>query len=154
MQQNKFWYILSITLALVSAALSCEYLTRPTAAHSPSSHHADPAWCDKDGDGFCPTPIWSDCNDDDPLIHPNAEEQADFIDNNCNGFGDEPPIGFVREDYSMQGAGSAVAWYEEYIYLAAMSGLSYFNQDISRYGNFSQTSRICGIFPRILLLNS
>lgn len=127
MQQHKYWYILSITLALVLAALSCEYLTRLTAAHSPSSLHVDPAWCDKDGDGFCPTPIWSDCNDDDPLIHPNAEEQADFIDNNCNGFGDEPPIGFVREDYSMQGAGSAVAWYEEYIYLAAMSVLQIYH---------------------------
>jgi hypothetical protein len=124
---NKYWPILSITLALVFTALSCGYLIRPTAAHSPVSHHADPAWCDEDGDGFCPTPIWSDCNDNDPLIYPGAEEQADFIDSNCNGFGDEPPIGFTREDYAMQGTGSAVEWYGEYIYLAATSVLQIYH---------------------------
>jgi len=58
---------------------------------------------------------------------PDAEEQPDFQDNNCNGFGDEPPIGFVREDYSMQGAGSAVAWYGDYVYLAAASVLQVYH---------------------------
>jgi len=57
----------------VLTVLACGNSTRPTAASAPTFPSADPAWCDEDGDGFCPTPIWSDCNDDDPLIHPGAE---------------------------------------------------------------------------------
>ena len=49
----------------------------------------------------------------------NAPERADLKDNNCNGFGDEPPVGFAREASTMQGFASAVEWYGEYIYLAA-----------------------------------
>ena len=118
MKRHKIWYTLAIALALAFTALSCGFLIRPIAARPPISPYADPAWCDEDGDGFCPTPVWSDCDDSDPLIHPGAEEQADFIDNNCNGFGDESPIGFTREGYSMQGAASAVEWYGDYVYLA------------------------------------
>ncbi len=123
MQQRRSWRIPAIVLALMTAALSCGSTSWPTATPGLAPAPADPAWCDHDGDGFCPQPIWSDCDDNDPLIHPGAEEQADFIDNNCNGFGDEPPIGFARQDYSMQGAGSAVEWYGDYVYLAAASVL-------------------------------
>ena len=49
------------------------------------------------------------------------EERADLKDNNCSGFEDEPPLGIIREEYSMGGAASAVAWYGDYIYLAAMA---------------------------------
>jgi hypothetical protein len=123
MRQGQAWRILAIGLALIAAALSCGSANRLTAPPGLASAPADPAWCDQDGDGFCPEPIWSDCNDNDPLIHPGAEEQADFVDSNCNGFGDEPPIGFKRQDYSMQGAGSAAEWYGDYVYLAAASVL-------------------------------
>ncbi|MEW5961404.1 MAG: putative metal-binding motif-containing protein, partial [Chloroflexota bacterium] len=127
MRQHQSWATLPIILILMAAALSCGFTNQPTATPVLVAHQADPAWCDKDGDGFCPTPIWSDCNDNDPLIHPGAEEQADFIDNNCSGFGDEPPIGFTRDDYSMQGAGSGVEWYGDYIYLAAASVLQIYH---------------------------
>ena len=42
--------------------------------------------CDRDGDQFenisCGGP---DCNDDDATIHPDAEEQCDSVDHNCDG---------------------------------------------------------------------
>lgn len=68
-----------------------------------------------------------DCDDNDPLTYPGAEELADIKDNNCNGFADEPPKDFFRDDYSMQGAGSAVEWYGEYLYLGAAAVLQVFH---------------------------
>jgi Putative metal-binding motif len=59
---------------------------------------------DRDGDGFggqaetlstpCVPPAGfvrsvSDCDDDDPLVHPEADEVCDGSDDNCNGLGDE-----------------------------------------------------------------
>jgi hypothetical protein len=79
----------------------------------------DPAWFDNDGDGFCFVPFGTDCDDTDSNSYPGAEEVADLKDNNCSGFEDEPPLGFNREAYAMGGAASAVAWYGDYVYLAA-----------------------------------
>jgi len=57
--------------------------------------------CDVDGDGYCNVvPIlWGDsfpcvseqvdCNDDEPLVHPQAAEACDGMDNDCNGVPDE-----------------------------------------------------------------
>jgi hypothetical protein len=51
--------------------------------------------CDSDGDGYCPgSPAdgqpGGDCNDDDPLIHPDAVEICgNRIDENCNDHRDE-----------------------------------------------------------------
>ena len=73
---------------------------------------------DVDEDGYTED---VDCDDLDPLTHPGAEELANLKDNNCNGFGDEPPCGFSRVDQSTQGFAGAVAWYEDYLYLAAGS---------------------------------
>ena len=58
--------------------------------------------CDFDGDGFCSDSIagapnpdfcdsFDDCNDDDQLINPGAEERCDQIDHNCDG---DPYSGF------------------------------------------------------------
>lgn len=57
--------------------------------------------CDLDGDGYCNVaPIaWGpdfpcvselvDCNDSEPLVHPQAGEACDGLDNDCNGVPDE-----------------------------------------------------------------
>jgi len=55
-------------------------------------------WCDADEDGFCAIPFGTDCDDHDPLTYPGATERTDLKDNNCSGFGDEPPVGFTRQD--------------------------------------------------------
>jgi len=39
---------------------------------------------DLDGDGF-----FADCNEEDPLIHPEAQEECDGKDNDCDGLTDE-----------------------------------------------------------------
>jgi hypothetical protein len=104
-------------VVLISPRLS---LARPGFSTSASQGRSqlDPSWCDQDGDGFCPFPF-QDCDDHDPLTYPGAEERADLKDNNCNGFGDEPPLGFTRQDYSGGAFASAVAWKGEYVYLTA-----------------------------------
>ena len=45
-----------------------------------------PTLMDEDGDGFAQE---EDCNDFDASIHPNAPEQCDGIDNNCENGIDE-----------------------------------------------------------------
>lgn len=45
---------------------------------------------DADGDGY--TPNDGDCNDNDPMLHPDADEICDDLDNNCDGLVDEDPV--------------------------------------------------------------
>lgn len=42
---------------------------------------------DQDGFGAC----FEDCNDQDPSIHPEAQEVCDGVDNNCSGYVDDIP---------------------------------------------------------------
>jgi hypothetical protein len=45
---------------------------------------------DEDADGF--TPNDGDCDDSNPMLHPNADEVCDGVDNNCDGLLDEEPV--------------------------------------------------------------
>lgn len=81
---------------------------------------------------LCESLICGACSDEScrtcaQCIHPGAEEYPDWIDSNCNGFADEPPIGFEREGSSMQGFASAVDWYGDYVYVAAGSVLQVYD---------------------------
>ena len=59
---------------------------------------------DEDWDGFSRA---TDCNDTDPLIHPDADEVCDGIDNDCNGDVDDSPadVGAFYFDADGDGAG-------------------------------------------------
>lgn|GEM_PF-5838579 len=45
---------------------------------------------DTDGDGF--TSNEGDCDDSNPMLHPDADEVCDEVDNNCDGLLDEDPV--------------------------------------------------------------
>jgi hypothetical protein len=46
--------------------------------------------CDRDGDGYdCVACGGDDCNDADPVVHPDASEFCNGMDDNCNGTVDE-----------------------------------------------------------------
>ena len=68
---------------------------------------------DTDGDGF---DEYTDCNDEDSSINPDADELCDDIDNNCNGSIDEDPT-------------DATTWYADV--------------DYDFYGDANSTSAAC-----------
>lgn len=67
--------------------------------------------CDRDGDGYRNASCTgSDCNDNRPLVHPDAnEDRCNNIDDNCSGITDE---GKRSHDYSACYNGDAY-WYDE-----------------------------------------
>ena len=71
--------------------------------------------------GFLSRLIVPDCNESDSLFR----SDVGLVD--PQGFGNDVPVGFMREGYSMQGAASAVEWYGDYIYLAAASVLQVYH---------------------------
>src|SRR5690606_27098481 len=53
----------------------------------------------------------TDCDDDDPLVHPDADERCDEVDNDCDGDVDEPdavdaPTWYVDADNDRFGDGT------------------------------------------------
>jgi hypothetical protein len=115
----RFVLIIFIILVVIAVPPVSNWLV--AMAEDPYVPALDPPWCDGDSDGYCVIPFGLDCDDANPNTNPGSEERADLKDNNCSGFEDEPPLGFVRQGFTMGGAASAVAWYGDYIYLAAMA---------------------------------
>jgi hypothetical protein len=64
---------------------------------------------DVDKDGFSPP---EDCDDDDPSIHPEADETCDEVDDDCDGTVDDDPVDaiayFTDSDADGYGAGKSV----------------------------------------------
>ena len=59
---------------------------------------------DADGDGY---PDGEDCNDNEGLVNPSAEELCDGLDNNCDGNVDEGVGTEFFADLDLDGFGSA-----------------------------------------------
>ncbi len=55
----------------------------------PETDDTDPGYRDLDGDGYYE---FYDCDDEDPDVHPGAEEICDDIDNDCDGQVDEDRV--------------------------------------------------------------
>jgi hypothetical protein len=98
--------------SLILLLCSCEPTLLELNAKDASEETGD-YFTDKDGDGFG---LEDDCNDSDPLIHPEAEEVCDNRDNDCDGTID-------------QDASDASLWYQD--------------QDGDGFGNGSSSSLAC-----------
>jgi len=68
-----------------------------------SAHDAGQSCPDNDHDGHLPPQCGgSDCNDNDPLVFPGAQERCNARDNNCDGtvdFGSVPGTGDCVQQY-------------------------------------------------------
>ena len=63
---------------------------------------------DQDQDGY--TINDGDCNDLDPMIHPDADEICDEVDNDCNDLIDDEPVSGDRWYYDDDNDGCAESW--------------------------------------------
>ncbi|PCC71268.1 Putative metal-binding motif-containing protein [Nannocystis exedens] len=64
-----------------------------------------PSDVDLDGDGY--SACTDDCNDDDPDVHPDAQEACDLDDDNCDGIWDEDPLCPHCVEKDLPGPGTA-----------------------------------------------
>jgi hypothetical protein len=62
---------------------------RPARSTAAPAAPAPPPALDADADGHAPP---ADCEDDDPLTFPGADERCDAADNDCDGLVDEDPV--------------------------------------------------------------
>lgn len=60
----------------------------PATSATPGDGDSEPAHLDADSDGFAA----DDCDDDDPLVFPGADEHCDGVDEDCDGDADEDAI--------------------------------------------------------------
>ncbi|MCY1064615.1 CotH kinase family protein [Nannocystis sp. RBIL2] len=64
-----------------------------------------PSDVDLDGDGF--SACIDDCDDNDPAVHPGAQEMCDLDDDNCNGIWDDDPLCPHCVEKDLPGPGTA-----------------------------------------------
>ncbi len=80
---------------------------------------------DNDGDGYGQE-CGNDCDDNNPLIHPGAQELCDGIDNNCNGIIDEgcniPNATIKCEIDGLWGEGHQFKCLEDNTYMECVNG--------------------------------
>jgi hypothetical protein len=82
---------------------------------------------DVDGDG---APAGEDCDDLNSAVSPNAEEQDDGIDNNCNGLVDE---GFVTPDWVFDSFELFHGWVHPGYLVGDYSGITLYHMPALRY---------------------
>lgn len=74
-------------------ASSCTSVTTQSGGFAQACVPSDFCY-DEDADGYGEGPgcVAFDCDDNDPNVHPGADELCDGVDNNCNGLVDETPV--------------------------------------------------------------
>jgi len=96
--KTSLMFLLFLTLALQFAvACTPEGNSNNSANNVNNTNNTNNNTMDADDDGF--TVEQGDCDDDDPLINPNATEIADGVDNDCDDF--------IDDDYDGDGFGVA-----------------------------------------------
>ncbi len=104
----------SVPLVLVGASLLVGLSGCVDSQDDDSSPSVAPSLpADADEDGYIDLDAGGDdCNDDDPAIHPGAEETCDGQDNNCDGVVDEGVTEQFYTDRDADGFGDADDWTE------------------------------------------